>query len=181
MVMIDLIDSTSARGLVFTFGSNEKGQLGQNSTDPAYIPTKVRWPMLVPPDIAKVTAGTDSTYAITSGPKSSPLTPPADGRVYSWGSNDFGQLGISDGINEPIETPDGKPYRTSPQWVSTLQNHRVIDIDAGDFHVLALTGTPPLPTTSRLLSLQTKAACSLGAKTPRANCAPATFRSATCP
>ncbi len=34
-----------------------------------------------------------------------------EGRVFSWGSNDWGQLGITDFEEENLQRPDGKYYR----------------------------------------------------------------------
>lgn len=50
----------------------------------------------------------------------------SDGSVWTWGNNDYGQLGIGS-----FET------RTVPQQVQSVSN--VVEIDAGRFHVLART------------------------------------------
>ena len=66
---------------------------------------------------------------------------PEDGTVYSWGSNDWGQLGISDFEEERLERPDGKYLRDVPQLVGVMQGVRVLQLSAGAFHVVALSGT----------------------------------------
>jgi len=48
------------------------------------------------PNIVDVGAGEDSSYALTE-----------EGRIFAWGSNDWGQLGISDLQEEPLQRPDG--------------------------------------------------------------------------
>ncbi len=78
---------TSSR--VFTFGSNESGQLGDATTKMRYKPVDItnRFSPLPEEKIIKIEAGRNYSLALTS-----------IGRVFSWGNNKFGQLGIADYI-----------------------------------------------------------------------------------
>jgi alpha-tubulin suppressor-like RCC1 family protein len=81
------------------------------------------------PVIVQVAAGQDASFALTD-----------DGYVYAWGSNDWGQIGITDFEEEQLERPDGKWIRDIPQLVRTLVRLkvRVVKVVAGAYHVLAL-------------------------------------------
>ena len=97
-------------GLVWAWGSNSYGQIGDGTSTTRAVPTVV-------PTISGVTAiaaGGNSTYALKT-----------DGTVWAWGQNTYGQLG------------DGTGYsRTAPVAVTGLSN--VIAIAAGNVHALAL-------------------------------------------
>ncbi|WP_264902958.1 chromosome condensation regulator RCC1 [Vibrio sp. STUT-A11] len=64
-------------GQVYTFGENDKGQLGNNSIEDSDFPVKVEIS-----DIIQIEAGSDSTYALD-----------INGNLYGWGQNSNGQLG----------------------------------------------------------------------------------------
>jgi alpha-tubulin suppressor-like RCC1 family protein len=68
-------------GRIWSWGSNTSGQLGDNTT------TMVRTPVSVAGAVktfSRITAGSDHSYAIDKS-----------GRIWSWGINNFGQLGIN--------------------------------------------------------------------------------------
>lgn len=52
----------------------------------------------------------------------------ADGRVYAWGRNFYGQLGVGDHKDKP-----------SPQLISYLQEEQAVAVVAGQYHSLAVT------------------------------------------
>ena len=81
------------------------------------------------PVVIQVAASEDASFVLTD-----------DGLVYAWGSNDWGQIGITDFEEEQLERPDGKWIRDIPQLVRTLfsLNVKIVKIVAGSFHVLAL-------------------------------------------
>jgi alpha-tubulin suppressor-like RCC1 family protein len=68
-------------GGVWTWGNNDRGQLGIGSTTDSHVPV----PVHVPKDVTfvKVSSGGYATYAIDKA-----------GRLWAWGDNRSGQLGI---------------------------------------------------------------------------------------
>lgn len=108
-------DSTAALksdGTVWAWGSNFSGQLGLDSkkTDGVPVPTKVE--------------GIRGVKAIAAG-DSHMLALKSDGTVWSWGSNEYGQLG-----------DDTFDSRYTPQQIPGLSD--IIAIDAAQWHNVAL-------------------------------------------
>ncbi|MCM8769220.1 MAG: hypothetical protein NC911_06040, partial [Candidatus Omnitrophica bacterium] len=103
-----------SNGLMYTWGANDYGQLGNGTVLPASSPTQVNsdtsW--------QTVEAGWAHTLAIKK-----------DGSLWAWGNNTYGQLGVSDEVNS--ETMNKFPNRVGLQndWVS---------IAAGGQHSLGL-------------------------------------------
>ena len=52
------------------------------------------------------------------------------GQVFTWGGNEFGQLGHGD-----------KMSKSAPQIVNHLKNEFIVKVDANSFHTLALDNT----------------------------------------
>eukprot|EP00877_Chromochloris_zofingiensis_P002431 jgi/Chrzof1/12189/Cz06g24150.t1 len=105
-------------GCLFTFGINDKGQLG-HSDDCKWmgVPTEV----ILPDTIQAVAAAEHHTLALSSS-----------GEVWSSGTNAAGQLGL------------GKAFGTRNsefRLVRALQGRRVVQLAAGNEHSLALTDT----------------------------------------
>ncbi len=98
-------------GTLWAWGRNTVGQLGQgtasgsNQTTPIQVGTAFDW--------RSITAGIDFSLALR-----------ADGTLWAWGDNSFGQLGLGDTI-----------FRTSPQQVGTSTDWAAVA--AGDSFVLA--------------------------------------------
>lgn len=100
-----------ADGSIYTFGNNNYGQLGNGTT------TDVATPQKLSPGIPKAIAihcGRYSTYVLTS-----------DGKVYSFGRNNRGQLGH--GHTRNVMTPTR---------VATLTD--IVDLDTRAEHVVAV-------------------------------------------
>lgn len=76
-------------GPVWMWGNNNKGQLGDGSTVSSDVPVRVDVPSEV--TFVKVNSGGYASYAIDSS-----------GRLWSWGGNQNGQLGVGNGTS--IET-----------------------------------------------------------------------------
>ena len=72
----------------------------------------------VPEAVVDVAIGFEHTVVVT-----------AAGRVYSWGSNRFGQLGIQDKFLK----------RTSVPQLVEVTSDSVVNVSAGTAHTLALT------------------------------------------
>ena len=92
------------KGIVYTWGRNNYGQLGNNSTTNAHIPINItdNFSLDANDKVIQISAGYNHSAALT-----------ADGRVFMWGINQFGQLGNddSDGLyrSTPIEITNSIP------------------------------------------------------------------------
>jgi E3 ubiquitin-protein ligase HERC4 len=102
------------KGEVWSCGSNERGQCGQDvsSTRPAVIDS------LSSVGVVSVSCGHSHSLALT-----------AEGLLYAWGSNDHGQLGMS---------PTSLSHLGQPQVVESLSQFKVLQVACGGHHNLAL-------------------------------------------
>ena len=100
-------------GQIISWGVNNGGQLGNAGTDTYY------------PSPGTVTGAQNNNVAIVAGAAHA-MALQADGTVLTWGSNSFGQLGIS----------ATTPQQTAPVQIPTLQN--IVALSAGLQHSLAL-------------------------------------------
>jgi alpha-tubulin suppressor-like RCC1 family protein len=101
------------RGDVYTWGINNVGQLGIGTSDMKQHPIPVKVKGL--PHIVDISVGGGHTLALTS-----------KGEVYSWGSNNNGQLGNDSKIDSKV------PIKVS-------QIPHVSSISAGSVHSVAVT------------------------------------------
>ena len=100
-------------GNVFTFGSNDHGQLGiipNDNLDSTFIPQKVNLP-----PCKEVSCGNGFTICLSN-----------DGFAYSFGYNQYGQLGLGN-----------KNNYNSPQLISSLKD--VEFVECGGYHVFCKT------------------------------------------
>lgn len=140
---------TRVRGGVLAWGDNGSGQLGNGTTTRSLVPTAVGAPAGASKpltNIVQVVGGTRFSLALT-----------ADGKVYAWGDNRYGQLGnnpnyvsFNNGtyIYNPSTgtytfNPSGSGLRSSgiPGLVQTQQGTPltgIVAIAAGQDHALAL-------------------------------------------
>ena len=102
----------SADGKVWTWGDNTTGQIGNGITSTRGVSVPVQVP------------GLDNTLAVSGGDRFTAALK-ADGTVWTWGWNGFGQLG--DGTHTD---------RSSPVQVPGLSH--VISVAARDYHVLVI-------------------------------------------
>jgi alpha-tubulin suppressor-like RCC1 family protein len=109
-------------GTVWTWGANENGQLGDGTTTDRSTPVQVVGPggigFLI--NVTALAAGGAFTVALKQ-----------DGTVWTWGANDFGQLG--DGTTFAHSTP---VQVLGPGGSGFLTN--VTALAAGDIHTVAL-------------------------------------------
>ena len=86
----------TSKGDVYTFGLNERGQLGDGTLVNKNTPTDIKSQFGLEPEetIIKVASGYSHMLLITS-----------EYRVFTWGDNEFGQLGQGDTIHQstPVE------------------------------------------------------------------------------
>jgi alpha-tubulin suppressor-like RCC1 family protein len=98
-------------GVVWTWGDNLFGQLGDGSETDRIKPTPI--PSLK--NIVAIDAGGNHSLALTK-----------NGEVWAWGRNEFFQLGNGSDMNSAL-----------PVWIKNLK--QVKSISAGDNHSFALT------------------------------------------
>lgn len=116
--------------ILYSFGVNAEGQLGIGTTDNSDIPVKVAdsadGTFINDGRVKKVTAFGTHTLILTT-----------DGVVYSFGDNDYGQLGIGTSGTGLFES---KPVKLGNSADGTFINDgRVKDITTGNAHSLILT------------------------------------------
>lgn len=118
---IDFVLALTADGRVYSWGANRYGQLGHSGR------TKTAQPRLVlgadgqPIEhVVEISAGGRSAMALTE-----------EGRVLSWGANQYGQIGNG-------ESGDFR-HQLTPTVIEQL--HEIVAIDVGQFHAMALTKT----------------------------------------
>ena len=113
---------------VYTFGSNEMGQLGQSGeliTPFSFLPIQINF--LSSKNIISISAGDGHSVCVGK-----------DGKVYSWGASACGQLGL-DEIEPLPKDSEGYPFQPSPIPISLLSPARIREVACGDAHTLALS------------------------------------------
>ena len=120
---------------VYTWGSNEMGQLGQeieNTTTKdkdgySYSSSPIDLTCLKNLRICWVSAGDGHTVSVSKY-----------GMVYSWGASACGQLGLERIDNMPRDV-EGYPYQPFPMQIKLLSNIKVKEISCGDAHSISLS------------------------------------------
>ncbi|PKK95029.1 MAG: hypothetical protein CVV60_03405 [Tenericutes bacterium HGW-Tenericutes-5] len=114
----------SNNGYVFTWGTNDMGQLGNASLTNYYYPQNItsRFSLGAGEEVVKVSAGLKFSAALTN-----------QGRLFMWGSREVGQLADAPGTTKVISPSD----RTSLLGLSVGET--VVDFDSGYTHTLVLT------------------------------------------
>jgi alpha-tubulin suppressor-like RCC1 family protein len=118
---------------VYTFGSNQFGQLGRSAnsgtTNPNHTPA-----VLTPPSgiTSWSTMSAGAFHVVATGSTGS------DVKAFSWGSNRYGQLGRS--ANSGTTTPNPVPTE-----VAKINSEAWIQVVAGYQHTLASTGAMDNP------------------------------------
>ncbi|WP_175428390.1 FIVAR domain-containing protein [Bacillus solimangrovi] len=118
-------------GTLYTWGCNFDGQLGDGDSGEGTnqaSPIAIQIPKGA--KIKQVSAGSDHTIALAS-----------DGTLYTWGDNEFGQLG--DGNNGL------KAIQPSPTAISIPEGASIKQIKSGGDHTIALTSDGTLYTWGR--------------------------------
>lgn len=108
-------------GKVYTWGLNSSGQLGNYTYTDSKVPVSIKTSgVLSGRTIIQIAAGSDHSIALAS-----------DGTVYTWGRNDYGQLGNGSFIGSITE-----PVAVNTSGV--LSGKTIIQIAAGYYHSIAL-------------------------------------------
>jgi alpha-tubulin suppressor-like RCC1 family protein len=116
---------------VYTFGSNEMGQLGykidckENNLIFSASPYTIN--QLSCKNILAMSAGDGHSVCVSKS-----------GLVYAWGASACGQLGL-DGDEKMPRDSEGYPYQPIPIPVRMISDIKVKDVACGDAHTLALT------------------------------------------
>ena len=105
--------AVTAEGRLYTWGQGRDYSLGHGDRDLQRLPKQVQ--ALSSSKITRVACGRNFTVALDS-----------EGSVYTWGSNDYGQLGVG----------QTEKYRALPTKLRGLKE--ITEIACGDFHVLAV-------------------------------------------
>jgi uncharacterized repeat protein (TIGR02543 family) len=113
----------TSNGLLFTWGLNSSGQLGDNSTTNRNVPTIItaRFSLGSGETITQLSLGSFHSSAITS-----------NGRLFTWGRNSNGQLG--DGTTTDRTTPTEITERFNLSVGETITQ-----LSLGSFHLSAIT------------------------------------------
>lgn len=115
----------TSSGLVYSWGCPEQHQLGRKSLGRGQKPED--YPHLVPgvcglSQVVDIAAGQYHSFAVRK-----------NGQVFAWGSNNFGQTGVSLGAGE------SDAMLTFPTEVKSLKKSKVVSIAGGKDHSLAVT------------------------------------------
>jgi alpha-tubulin suppressor-like RCC1 family protein len=113
---------------VFTFGSNEMGQLGKEvevNSPFSFNPILIN--SLSPYRIISISAGDGHSVCVSK-----------DGVVFAWGASACGQLGLDDNESMPRDA-EGYPFQPIPIPVKLMAGIKIKEVACGDAHTLAMT------------------------------------------
>lgn len=104
---------------LFTWGRNNHGCVGMGPTmNRLSQPRPILTFNSLRTHVLSVACGQNHTLALT------------ENGLYSWGSSTYGQLGLGNIVQSPY-----------PRLITSLLDHRIVAIAAGQYHSLALTST----------------------------------------
>ncbi|KAH9717222.1 Ultraviolet-B receptor UVR8 [Citrus sinensis] len=107
--------SVSSSGRLYSYGWSKYGQLGHGDFKDHLVPCQLE--ALRESFISQISGGWRHTMAVTS-----------DGKLYGWGWNKFGQVGVGDNVDH-----------CSPVQVKFPLDQKVVQISCGWRHTLAVT------------------------------------------
>ncbi|KAL5216556.1 hypothetical protein ABZP36_007957 [Zizania latifolia] len=105
----------SSSGSLYTYGWSKYGQLGHGDFEDHLVPHKLE--ALKDSSISQISGGWRHTMALTS-----------DGKLYGWGWNKFGQVGVGDNVDHCF-----------PVQVKFPEEQKVAQVACGWRHTLAFT------------------------------------------
>lgn len=103
------------KSAIYVWGYNQRGQTGRNGKE-----LQLRIPKQLPPELFGCPAGANSRWLSIACGREHTAAVASDGSLFTWGANDFGQLG--DG------TEDGRKH---PKKVKQLQTEFVKSVSCG--------------------------------------------------
>ncbi|XP_010025746.2 ultraviolet-B receptor UVR8 isoform X1 [Eucalyptus grandis] len=107
--------SVSASGALYTFGWSKYGQLGHGNFEDHLVPHKLE--ALHGNFVSQISGGWRHTMALTH-----------DGKLYGWGWNKFGQVGVGNNVDH-----------CAPVQVKIPNEQKVVQVSCGWRHTLAVT------------------------------------------
>ncbi|RMZ88764.1 hypothetical protein DV736_g4006, partial [Chaetothyriales sp. CBS 134916] len=120
----DFALALDAAGKVYAWGNGQQAELGRRLIErrrsEGLVPTRIGFPKKT--TIVSIHAATNHAFAIDS-----------HGDTWAWGSNNFGQTGITSGAGQ------GEAVVCPPQKVTSLKGSKMQTVDGGLHHSIALT------------------------------------------
>ena len=113
----------TASGRIFTWGEGDYGRLGNGASTDKYTPTEIT-------NRFSLTEGDKIIQVSLGGSHSSALT--ASGRLFTWGNNSLGQLGVGTTTNSFTPTEITNRF-------SLTEGDKIIQVSLGWEHSLAIT------------------------------------------
>ncbi|KIW20004.1 hypothetical protein PV08_00579 [Exophiala spinifera] len=133
----------SQNGIVYGWGAGQQDQLGRRILERRAANSLIPMPIGLPKNIVGLGAGSYNSFAIR-----------ANGDVYSWGLNNFGQTGIPKEFDETGASIGSDVHH--PIVIESLHGKgKVICIQGGAHHTVAVTDKGELLTWGRLDGCQT--------------------------
>ena len=109
-------------GTVFTFGRNRYGQLGVGkdveTLSHTYVPQKLDLPLII-----QIACGTDFNMCVTE-----------DGLLYSFGEDEYGQLGIGNTALKKYNFPQKVMFLKDVHFISCGANHTICQTVSNDIY-----------------------------------------------
>ena len=136
-----------ANGHVYAWGDNANGELGNNSTTNSSVPVAISSSVLNSLTVTQIAAGLVSSYALTS-----------DGRLFAWGDNYYGELGIGSSSTS-FTTPQEVPAPSGYAWASLSAISDGYDVVATVVPVPEPTGLLLAATALALAALRCRGTC----------------------
>ncbi|RMZ79041.1 hypothetical protein DV737_g3578, partial [Chaetothyriales sp. CBS 132003] len=120
----DFALALDATGKVYAWGNGQQAELGrrliERRRNEGLVPTRIGFPKRT--TIVSIHAAANHAFAIDS-----------HGDTWAWGSNNFGQTGITSGAGQ------GEAVVCPPQLVASLKGSKMQTVDGGLHHSIALT------------------------------------------
>ncbi len=129
---VDTHSCLIANGQLYCWGDNSKGQLGLGNTNSIYnVPTKVTF--FAGKSVTKVAVGYKDTCAI------------ADGTLYCWGDNTYGQVGVNSIATSYYTAPVAVDMTNVTGTMGTTTNKKVTDLSLTQSSTTSNSTTPGTP------------------------------------
>jgi len=133
--------AVDVNGFVYTWGYNSLGQLGNGTYDPCTVPVRVVGPDLNHNGIHEPNEGYLGNIVAISAGFWHCLAIDADGTIWTWGCNYYGQLGLGDaGANRNIPHRIPVVYNVTQETFHFRIQNAIDDASNGDV-IEASTGT----------------------------------------